>query len=264
MTDWQQGDIDAGGVSIHYTRTGGAGPALVLAHGVTDNGLCWRRFAEAMAGDFDVVMLDARGHGQSARIGDGLPGDHADDVAGAIAALGLDRPHVVGHSMGARTMAKFAADHPEMVGKIVLEDPPFREWESSGSAGRGDGFRKWIESMAEMTVDEIAIAGKANNPHWHDDEFPDWAESKKQVDADVMKSLKLDAWQDVAAGIEAPTLLVYGDTGKGGIVSAETAAEACELNPLIQARHIPDSGHNIRRDRFDTFVATVRDFLLAG
>ena len=62
---WQAGDIVANGIRLHYTRTGGAKPPLVLAHGVTDDGLCWSRLAEALAPSFDVVMVDARGHGRS-------------------------------------------------------------------------------------------------------------------------------------------------------------------------------------------------------
>ena len=65
MNDWQSGFVDANGLRLHYTRTGGDGPPVVLAHGVTDSGLCWARVAKALSPDFDVIMVDARGHGQS-------------------------------------------------------------------------------------------------------------------------------------------------------------------------------------------------------
>ena len=54
------------GLKLHYTRTGGAKPPVVLAHGFSDDGLCWTPVAEALAADYDVVMVDARGHGRSA------------------------------------------------------------------------------------------------------------------------------------------------------------------------------------------------------
>ena len=56
---------DTGGVSIHYLRTGGSGPPLIFLHGLTGNGACWTPVARFLQGDFDVLMPDARGHGQS-------------------------------------------------------------------------------------------------------------------------------------------------------------------------------------------------------
>jgi pimeloyl-ACP methyl ester carboxylesterase len=41
MESWQQGNIGTGGLRLHYTRTGGAKPPVVLAHGFSDDGLCW-------------------------------------------------------------------------------------------------------------------------------------------------------------------------------------------------------------------------------
>jgi pimeloyl-ACP methyl ester carboxylesterase len=104
IKDWQTGYIEANGVRLHYTRTGGAEPSIVLAHGVTDAGPCWTRVAEALAPEYDVIMVDARGHGQSDAPERGYgPVVQADDLAGVIADLGLNRPAVLGHSMGAAT-----------------------------------------------------------------------------------------------------------------------------------------------------------------
>ena len=48
MGDWQTGIVEANGVRLHYTRTGGDKPPVVLAHGVTDDGLCWSPVAAAL------------------------------------------------------------------------------------------------------------------------------------------------------------------------------------------------------------------------
>ena len=103
MTDeWQAGDVAANGIHLHYTRTGGAKPPVVLAHGVTDDGLCWSRVAEALAPRYDVIMVDARGHGRSqAPEQDYRLAAQAADMAAVIAALGLVRPAILGHSLGA-------------------------------------------------------------------------------------------------------------------------------------------------------------------
>ena len=65
MGDWSSGYVEANGVRLHYTRTGGEKAPLVLAHGVTDEGLCWTAIVAALETDYDVVMVDARGDGRS-------------------------------------------------------------------------------------------------------------------------------------------------------------------------------------------------------
>src|SRR5258706_13126924 len=54
MAHWQSGDVEANGLRLHYTRTGGAKPPVVLAHGFSDDGLCWTPLAEALAPDYDA------------------------------------------------------------------------------------------------------------------------------------------------------------------------------------------------------------------
>src|SRR5262249_49329948 len=125
MRHWQSGDVEANGIRLHYTRTGGARPPLVLAHGVTDDGLCWTPVAEALAPDYDVIMVDARGHGRSDALETGYdPATQAADLACVIAALGLHKPAVLGHSMGAATTLVLAGMYSNLPGAILLEDPP--------------------------------------------------------------------------------------------------------------------------------------------
>jgi hypothetical protein len=56
MSNWFSGDVDANGVRIHYYRTGGEKPPLVLSHGATDSGRCWTRVARDLESDYDVIM----------------------------------------------------------------------------------------------------------------------------------------------------------------------------------------------------------------
>ena len=58
---WTDGYVVANGIRIHYWRTGGAKPALVLAHGSSDDGLCWTNLAKELTDQYDVIMFDARG-----------------------------------------------------------------------------------------------------------------------------------------------------------------------------------------------------------
>ena len=65
MAFWKAGDVEVDELRLHYTRTGGANLPIVLAHGFSDDGLCWTPVAELLAAEFDVIMVDARCHRQS-------------------------------------------------------------------------------------------------------------------------------------------------------------------------------------------------------
>ncbi len=120
--------VKTNGITLHYTRTGGDKPPIVLCHGIMDSGACWPRVAPVLSQTHDLIMLDARGHGLSDAPASGYTWQAlAEDLAGAITALALTRPGIIGHSMGAGTAAVVAARYPDRVGFLVLEDPPWRQ-----------------------------------------------------------------------------------------------------------------------------------------
>src|SRR5205823_1964466 len=128
MTTSSEVNVQANGITIHYYRTGSdKKPSILLLHGITDSGLCWPRVAHDLEGGYDVIMTDARGHGHSGASTDFSIALLADDAAAVIRALGLEKPYVWGHSMGAITAATLAAAYPDLVRAIVLEDPPLRD-----------------------------------------------------------------------------------------------------------------------------------------
>ena len=128
MASWTEGDASTNSVRLHYYRTGHSDkPAVVLLHGITDSGLCWTPVAHALESDYDVIMVDARGHGKSDAPPSGYAtADHAADILGLLDALALERPSLLGHSMGASNAAAAAASAPGRVSCLVLEDPPWR------------------------------------------------------------------------------------------------------------------------------------------
>src|SRR5579884_3987242 len=146
MTEWYSGDVVANGIRIHYYRTGGEKPPLVLNHGATDNGLCWTRLARALEADYDVIMPDARGHGLSDAPETGYSSkERAADLADLIEALHLDKPAVGGHSMGAQTTFRLAADYPDLLRCAILEDPGFRPANPPPEGARPNPMRQWLQ-----------------------------------------------------------------------------------------------------------------------
>lgn len=115
--------IIAGDLTFHYVQWGAHGPPLIFAHGITANAFCFQAMADALSNDFRVYAYDLRGRGDSDKpeTGYSIP-IHAQDLAEIIDALELDRPVVVGHSLGAFIAQQFAATYPEKLSKLILID----------------------------------------------------------------------------------------------------------------------------------------------
>lgn len=91
MTRWTTGVCQANGINIHYLRTGGDKTPIVFLHRLMTNGACWTSLVRALEEDYDVIMPDARGHGNSSAPEQGYSYDNlASDVELLIEAIGLD------------------------------------------------------------------------------------------------------------------------------------------------------------------------------
>jgi len=89
----------ADGTSIAWSRSGSGDP-VVLVHGITESAAAFDPVTERLATTNEVITMDLRGHGESGRASSYDLGSMATDVAAVIAAAGVDRPHLVGHSLG--------------------------------------------------------------------------------------------------------------------------------------------------------------------
>ena len=111
------------GTRLHYTDHG-QGPAIVMIHGL---GGQMRNFSYALSGqltaDHRVILIDRPGSGYSAAAPSAAIPAQAALIAGLIDALGLDRPLVVGHSLGGAIALALALDHPDKVSGLALISP---------------------------------------------------------------------------------------------------------------------------------------------
>lgn len=263
---WQSAYVEVDGLRLHYTRTGGNKPPVVLAHGFSDDGLCWTPVAEQLASVYDVIMVDARGHGRSAGPEEGYgSAEQAADLAGVITALGLSRPAILGHSMGAATALVLAGTYPTLPGAILLEDPP-AWWFTDPAApppNRAGRFGEWIVNLKRKTREEMIADQRSQSPKWSDAELEPWADSKLRLSFYVLNrgNVSVVDWPATVQRITCPTLLITADPALGAIVTAEGAAAFQQLLPQAQVAHIPGAGHSVRREQFDRYMAVVRAFL---
>lgn len=263
---WTHHDLSVNGVTLHYIRTGdGAKPPLVLAHGFSDSGLCWLQTARDLEGSYDVIMPDARGHGRSARVQPGAAVDMAADLAGIIQALGLRRPVIGGHSMGAMVAFQLAVRHPAIPSALILEDPPWWRADQAQAARATDEhpMAPWVETITRLSLDALIAETRREHPAWPEWVIDTWCPAKKQVDPDILSILAIDGetWPEGVTQLGCPTLLITADVERGGIVTPEIAARVRDLNPGVTVAHIPGAGHHVRFEAYDTYMGRLRAFL---
>ena len=263
----QSAYVNTNGLQLHYWRTGGDKPQVLLLHGLTDNGACWNPVIAALKTDYDFIASDARGHGLSDGPEHGYsPIDHAADAAGLIQALGLNKPVVVGHSMGGMQATVLAAQHPELVRGVVVEDPAWFSPDNQTPAERRARADTWAEGLRTdkaKSKAELIAQGHERNPRWSPAELDSWSDAKRQVRVQVLEYVELQAvdWRGMLKQITTPVLLVTGDTTKGVIITPDMAREAQAINPKVEVANIAETGHCIRRDNFDGFMAAFSTFL---
>jgi N-formylmaleamate deformylase len=277
MAAWTEGDVPVGGTNIHYYRIGERGkPPVVLLHGFTDMGLVWMRLATDLAPDYDLIMIDAIGHGQSGGPEHGFRERAAGDVLAVIDALGIARPALVGHSMGAATAAGVAAEASDRLRGIALEDPPWRDdpptpiAENSATVGSGSraalGGPEWVEwnrAFKKLSPEARRAQAAKERPEWPEIDTMYWADAKAQLNLDVVKerSAPRPPWRDIVGKITCPVLLITADPERGGIVTPAVAEEAAKLWRTGRVVHVPGAGHNIRREQYEPYRAAVTAFL---
>ncbi len=281
MKDWQQGQVHSGGsdgsdsASLRYFRSGGDRPPLVLVHGFTDHTLYYTRVADALAADWDVIAYDARGHGASSRVKNRFDDEtRVADLVAVITDLGLDRPALMGHSMGGATVAQAIAQNPRLSRAAVLEDPAWSERTDEEIAAQrelrakyfGD-WRLWVADMQNMPREQALAQRTADEPTWSPVDVEVSLDGRLQFQLDLFDHFPSDRspWRPLVPRFGCPTLLMLGgEPSRGAIVSQADAEEAVRLNPLVAWARIPGAGHHVKYDRYDEFIDEVSTFLASA
>lgn len=182
---------------VHYTEAG-SGEPLVLIHGLNSAAACWDWHIPALADRYRVIAYDNINHGFSANSPrDGAHPDWVDTLESVVAALAIERPVLIGQSMGAMTSMRYALRHPDAAGAVVaagmgwpLATPPAAlpdplDTEERIWLGVGDSFTAgWVAANRTtyeryLRVRSTATAIEANrhrrpltavNPSWFGDD----------------------------------------------------------------------------------------------
>jgi pimeloyl-ACP methyl ester carboxylesterase len=288
---WTDGYVYANGIRIHYYHalpTQGK-PVMVMVHGVTDIGLCWTTLALKLQDAYDIYMLDARGHGLTDPF---TPADNGEtlvkDVVAFVQAMKLEKPILMGHSMGAATVMRVGAEYPDLPKAVIMLDPfvgnrrpidpardsarnrapaPAQQQAKTTAPDRLSvnmvGTPETLVAQNNYKFEDLVATGRRQFPKWDSMDVYYWALSKKQYHGPYTS----EAWQAMSgtmrtenalAKIQAPAIILKADA------SAEvrkTNEEAARVMPKGKLVHIDAAGHNLHHDQLARTVEVLKEFL---
>ncbi len=254
--------VRANGLRHHLFEWAGDGPPLVVVPGITTPAGGAAFWAREFAPRWNVFALDVRGRGLSDRASDGYSlSRYAADLAAVTRALELDRPVLLGHSMGARIVAACAAADPRLARAVVAVDPPLS---GPGRAPYPSPLEPYLEQIAEAQTGTATFESlRARSPGWSEEALRARLAWIGTCDPEAVEESYrgfheedfFEAWSRILE----PVLLVRG--AESEVVRAEALDELRAMNPHAELVTVPTAGHMIPWDNLPGFLKAVGAFL---
>lgn len=250
------------GLRLAYAEQGRRdGPAVVMLHGYTDSHRSYDLLRPHLPEAWRVIAPTARGHGQSDKPERAYDaGDMAADVRALLDVLGIDRALIVGHSMGASTALRFAADYPTRVRGLVLIGA-FASFHDKPEVAE---LAAAVEAFGESVDPEFVLAFQEST----------FAEMIPQnfLDTVVAESLRCPAfvWRaalrgllaapivDAALRCQAPALLIHGS--RDAFVPIEDQLKLRDLLPSARVFSMAGAGHAPHWERPAATASLIQGF----
>jgi pimeloyl-ACP methyl ester carboxylesterase len=262
--------IDTGTVTLAVDDRGtGDATPLILIHGFTGGRIDWADVIDDLAADRRVVAWDHRGHSDSTNTGDPTTYTFDQLVVDAVAALdalGLERFHLLGHSMGGIVAQRLVLEHPERVESLILMDtlaePSLalpKEWiERTVTMGRDQGMAAVADLMAGFTM-STSVAPEADRPRIADRNRHKLANMDVEAFASLAEELRSFPSQlERLAAISCSTTVLVGELDTPLRDASDNIAKAipgAELVVIDGAAHCP------QEERREAWLAAVRHHL---
>ena len=255
----------------HYVAVQGTGAPLVFLHGWTSNHREWISYAEPLSDHFSTYCWDARGHG----VFNDPPPEPVDvqrmaqDLRDLIEQFQLERPLLIGHSMGALTsweyIRRFGSDH--LSGLVVVDQSPKLITEEDWPHGIYGAFpiernRNFIARCeADFAETVLRLVGEGNNRNAREEYAEDSSRIQRiraylqKLDAEpliqIWRSLALQDYRDLLPEIRVPTLLIHGDESHFYSVEVAEYLHQRIPNAILHVYEGTDhSPHLWQRERF--------------
>ncbi|MGW7260830.1 alpha/beta fold hydrolase [Streptomyces sp. NPDC054834] len=253
--------IRSADLRLHVLDYGRDGVPLVILPGITSPAVTMDFVARHLTDAVRPIVVDVRGRGLSDRGPGYTLRDYADDTEAVIDGLGLDRPLLLGHSMGARIAAATAARGSRPLRGTLLVDPPMS----------GPGRGPYPTSLAVFR-EQLAQAQRGTGPDEVARWWPGWPPREHGLRARWLASCDAEAVDATHRGFEtedffdhwphvpAPVWFVHG--ADSPVVTAADAADAARAHPRARLAAVSGARHMVFWDNFTGALDAVRTAIL--
>jgi pimeloyl-ACP methyl ester carboxylesterase len=230
--------LDVRGTDIHYLDFGTGQPLLFL-HGNGSRGLNWHQQIDFFRHRYRVIAYDSINHGHSGNSPRNEPEpDRVDELEAVLAALGIERPILCGHSMGGSTVVRWGCRHPSSAMALVVS--------GSGVARSGSGAPRAAEPLPESEAFLPPSAGTFTDD-WVHGHGPEMARPSRDP-AELVPLVK---------AIQSPLLAIVGRLD----AALAPAEHLHELVAAAKLEVLDGNAHNEYYQSADEFNRRVAAFL---
>jgi pimeloyl-ACP methyl ester carboxylesterase len=254
----------------------GSGPDIILIPGLTSHREIWDTTADALDDRYRVHLVQLNGFAGYEPQGNAegpVSAPVTEEIARYISSQRLERPVVIGHSMGGTIGMMLAARHPDAVSKLMVVDmfpfmgAMFGAQTAAAAAPIADGIRAQMmaapaamrQQIVTQTI-ETMVATESARPRLTQHAL----DSDVAVNANAFAELIATDLREEIANIRAPLKVLYVIPPQAPITPAQYDAyfnASYARAPQVQLVKIENSRHFIMIDQFDVFMGEVNSFL---
>jgi len=242
----------------------GAGPPVVVLHGLFGSARNFGTVQRALAPLFRVIAMDARNHGASPHADGMRYATLAADVLETLGSLKVERAAVIGHSMGGKTAMTIAVMAPERVGRLLVADiAPVAYQHANDSVAdamraiplhagltRAEADAALVDAVPGAAVRTFLIQNLQLGPQ------PRWRIGLDEIASAIPD---LEGWETPAGTYSGPTLFVSG--AQSNYVLPEHRPTIRALFPTARFVSVKHAGHWLHADNPAGFLSVVEAFL---
>ena len=233
--------VAVNGINLAYTRLG-KGTPLMLVHGFPLDSSSWNELIPYLKDHFDLILPDLRGFGKSTTVEAPYTlSDMADDLAGLLDHLGVEKTALAGHSMGGYISLAFAKKYPQRVSGLGLVA-------SQAAADAPEGKERRYKTAADVAEKGVGVVVEAMTPKLSADVRVQGfvrgviERQSKQAVIGALKAMAVreDSLQ-ILSSFDFPLVLIHGDTDQ--LIPLERAKEIKSANPSARLLELKGAGH---------------------
>lgn len=249
-----------------FHRVLGEGQPLLILHGLFGNSDNWQTHAKKLAEYYQVILIDQRNHGHSDWSDDFSYDILAEDLHELVEELGLRKIILLGHSMGGKTVMRYAQLYPETIDKLIVVDmgvkayPPHHTDILAGLNKVDLNVVKTRGEVEQILLPYIPVDGTRQfllkNLYWKEKGQLAWRMNIPVLEREmpeILSALPADS-------VLLPTLFIRGE--KSNYVLDEDFDELEDQFPDSTVVTIPNAGHWVHAEAPEAFVNAVLEFCL--